>query len=111
MPEIPQDVPVADRFLRQGIPVPDADISKYRQRLGSLLRQSRRSIEPPISQKDVAEALGIAQSAVSDWERGESWPSVLSLLTLIRLLGIDPADLLGVVEDDQPNGEDRDRAA
>jgi transcriptional regulator with XRE-family HTH domain len=106
VPEIPQDVPAADRFLRQGIPVPDADISKYRQRLGSLLRQSRRSIEPPTSQKDVAEALGIAQSAVSDWERGESWPSVFSLLALVRLLGIDPAELLEVIDDDRPNGDE-----
>lgn len=104
MPEIPPDVPTAERLPRQGTFVPDGDTSKYRQRLGSLLRQNRRSIEPPISQKDVAEALGLAQSAVSDWERGESWPSVFSLLALVRLLGIDPRELLEVFNDESPNG-------
>jgi transcriptional regulator with XRE-family HTH domain len=60
-----------------------------------------------MSQKDVADYLGLAQSAVSDWERGETWPSVLSLLALIRFLGIDPTNLLDVIDDDHPNGEDR----
>lgn len=110
MPETPPDVPAAETLPWQGTFTPDGDISKYRQRLGSLLRQSRRSIEPPISQKDVAEVLGLAQSAVSDWERGESWPSVLSLLALVRLLGIDPAELLDILNDDHPNGGE-DRAA
>lgn len=87
-----------------GAPPVEADTSKYRQRLGSILRQNRRSIEPPISQKDVADRLGLAQSVISDWERGESWPSVHSLLALIRLLGIDPAELLDVLDDARPNG-------
>lgn len=107
MPEIPQELPAADAFPRQGWRTPDGDTSRYRQRLGSLLRQSRRSIEPPVSQKDVAEHLGITQSAVSDWERGEAWPSVLSLLAVVRLLDIDPAEILEVLDDGRPNGEGR----
>lgn len=105
MPEIPQELPAADSFPREGWRIPDGDTSKYRQRLGSLLRQNRRSIEPPVSQKDIAEHLGIAQSAVSDWERGEAWPSVLSLLALVRLLDIDPVELLDILKDEHPNGE------
>lgn len=105
MPEHPADDAAAVDYPQEGISVPDDDISRARQRLGSLLRQSRRSIEPPLSQKDVAQQLGLAQSAVSDWERGASWPTVFSLLAVVRLLGINPAGLLEVLE--EPNGEGR----
>lgn len=110
MSPVPENRPsgtAASEVPPGGQSVVDADIARYRQRLGSLLRQRRRAIEPPVSQKDVAEYLGLAQSAISDWERGETWPSVLSLLALVRFLEIDPKDLLDVLEDQDPNGEGR----
>lgn len=108
MPEIPPTPPHAPNSPRWGNHVADAESNQYRQRLGSLLRRHRRSIEPPISQKDVADYLGMAQSAVSDWERGESWPTVFCLLGLLRYLRIDPAELLLLLES---NGDDTERAA
>lgn len=108
MPEIPPSPPAATSHPRWGNHVGDTESNQYRQRLGSLLRRHRRSIEPPISQKDVADYLGMAQSAVSDWERGESWPTVFCLLGLLRYLRIDPAELLLLLES---NGDDTERAA
>lgn len=108
MPEVAPPSSDATGHPRWGTHVGDTDSVRYRQRLGSLLRRHRRSIEPPISQKDVADFLGMAQSAVSDWERGESWPTVFCLLGLLRYLRIDPAELLGLLES---NGDDSERAA
>lgn len=99
------------RLRSQGQSFGTDDIARFRQRLGSLLRQSRRSIEPPVSQKDVADHLGIAQSAVSDWERGANWPSVLSLLSLLVFLDIDPNSLLEVIQANGHNGDDDEKAA
>jgi transcriptional regulator with XRE-family HTH domain len=79
------------------------DPSELRRRFGAMIRQHRRSIEPPMSQKDLADRLGIAQSAVSDWERGENWPTIPFLIVLFKTLDLELGLLLRLADDN--NGE------
>lgn len=46
-----------------------------------------------LSQKALAEALGVDQSAVSNWERGLSEPTAFNIRRLADLLGVKPGDL------------------
>src|SRR5262245_25483855 len=41
------------------------------------------------SQKQLAEAAGVSQKAVSNWEQGEREPGWLAVLALARALGVD----------------------
>lgn len=52
-----------------------------------------------LSQKEVAEKLGIYQSNVSDWENDVSRPEYEKLIQLKTLYGCSIAKLLGVEED------------
>lgn len=47
-----------------------------------------------ISQRDLARALGMAQSTLSRIERGERRVSVDQLIEIARALGVRPADML-----------------
>ena len=47
-----------------------------------------------ISQRDLARALGMAQSTLSRIERGERRVSVDRLIAIARALGVSPADML-----------------
>lgn len=55
--------------------------------------------EAKLSQKQVAERLGIYQSNVSDWENDISRPEYEKLIQLTKLYGCSIAELLGVEED------------
>ncbi len=55
--------------------------------------------ESKLSQKQVAERLGIYQSNVSDWENDISRPEYEKLIQLTKLYGCSIAELLGVEED------------
>lgn len=46
-----------------------------------------------ISQRELAEALGVDQSAVSNWERGKAEPTAFNIRRLADLLGVKPGDL------------------
>ena len=58
------------------------------------LRQEAR-----LSQKDVAENLGIYQSNISDWENDISRPDYEKLIQLTKLYGCTIAELLGIEKD------------
>lgn len=60
--------------------------------MGERIRQARE--RAGLSQKQIAEALGIDQSAVSFWETGKSEPTLHNLRRLADILGCRPADLL-----------------
>ena len=53
--------------------------------LGAAIRAARKAAE--LSQQDLAAALGVRQSTVSQWERGGTTPRTKHLLGLLRLLG------------------------
>lgn len=49
-----------------------------------------------MTQKELAEALGISQSRVSDFVSGRSEPSLKQASLICRYLGIQPAVMLGI---------------
>ena len=60
--------------------------------LGEVLKAHRT--ECKMTQKFVAEALGVSRQAVSKWESGQSDPSTTNLMALAKLFGLSPEDLL-----------------
>ncbi len=52
-----------------------------------------------LSQKEVAQKLGIYQSNVSDWENDVSRPEYEKLIQLSKIYACSIAELLGVEED------------
>ncbi len=47
-----------------------------------------------LTQKDLAELMGVTQSSVSAWETGNNDPCLKKLLRLAELLGCRPEDLI-----------------
>ena len=41
-----------------------------------------------LSQKEVAEELGVTRQAISRWEAGDAWPSMENLVALSRVYGV-----------------------
>lgn len=76
--------------------------------LGARLRQARES--KGLTQAEAAEALGVGQSTLSDWETGESRPRDETIRHVLEVLGVPrdewrevlAADLLDDVADDEP---------
>lgn len=56
-------------------------------------------IDANLSQKEVADKLGIHQSNISDWENDVSRPEYERLIQLTKIYGCCVADLLGIEED------------
>ena len=59
----------------------------------------RRRTEIGLTQRELAEGLGISYQAVSKWERGINLPDLLLLPRLCTLLGISTEELMGVPAD------------
>jgi transcriptional regulator with XRE-family HTH domain len=57
----------------------------WRLELGAAIREARQAAG--LSQEDLAGALGVRQSSVSQWERGTTAPATPHLLGLFRTLG------------------------
>lgn len=64
--------------------------------LSKAIRSARR--RAGLSQVELAELLGVRQSSVSQWERGNTKPSTVHLLTLAARLGCSLVELAGVSE-------------
>lgn len=62
--------------------------------IGSRIRKYRE--EKGISQKELAQMLGIKNSRVSNWEQGLNRPDADILADICRVLQVSPSDLLGV---------------
>lgn len=56
------------------------------------LRARRR-----VRQEDVAEAVGVVQTTIGSWERGESRPLVTQIPKLCAFFGVTSDALLGIV--------------
>ena len=50
-----------------------------------------------MTQKELAERVGVSQSQIADWERGRNLPSVQSCVRLARALGVDPGMIVEAV--------------
>ena len=59
---------------------------------GTFIAEARK--EKGMTQKDIADKLGITDKAVSKWERGESMPDVMTLVQLSELFEITVDELL-----------------
>lgn len=71
------------------------------ERTGCLIRQLR--IEKKLTQKQIADSLGLTDKAVSKWERGYGAPDPAYLAPLASLLGISTEALLkGELEEESP---------
>jgi DNA-binding XRE family transcriptional regulator len=64
--------------------------------LGETLKEHRTRCK--MTQEFVAEHLGVSRQAVSKWENGTSDPSTSNLLSLAKLYGISPEELLKEVQ-------------
>ena len=60
-------------------------MSGWRVELGAAIREAR--LIAGLSQTGLADALGVRQSSVSQWERGGTAPATRHLLGLLALLG------------------------
>jgi transcriptional regulator with XRE-family HTH domain len=67
-------------------------VSAWRVELGAAIRQARLAAR--LSQEELAGALGVRQSSVSQWERGTTAPATYHLLGLLRVLDARLARLL-----------------
>ncbi len=61
--------------------------------MGAKIRQFRERLG--MSQKQLADALGLNQSAVALWETGKTTPTNQNLIRLADILGCKPGDLFG----------------
>jgi transcriptional regulator with XRE-family HTH domain len=67
-----------------------------RQRLAERLKEYRKLIG--MSQKELAEKLGKAQTVISSWEVGTGMPDAVMLPKLSKALGVSLADLCGLTD-------------
>ena len=61
-------------------------------RIGRFIAAARR--EKGMTQRQVAEALGLSNRTVSKWECGDGLPELANLLPLCELLGVTADELL-----------------
>lgn len=61
--------------------------------MGAKIRQFREQLG--MTQKELAEALGLQQATISFWENGKIAPSNQNLIRLADILGCKPGDLFG----------------
>ena len=75
------------RTLTLGLPMTDIE---RKQRIAFAIRSARE--ERGLTRPELAVAVGVGRGAVSDWENGETLPSLLNLGPLCDALAVD-ADL------------------
>ena len=74
--------------------------------IGSRIRRYRE--ERGLSQKQLAELIGVKNNRVSNWEQGLNRPDADILATLCRALQVSPSELLDVrLVDDELNAQER----
>jgi transcriptional regulator with XRE-family HTH domain len=72
--------------------------------LAAWIRAARR--QAGLSQVELAERLGLAQSSVSQWEKGVTQPSTRHMLTLLQMFPTAVAELIaGGTTSDAPTVE------
>lgn len=74
------------------------------QRLATLRK------ERGLTQTELAKALGLSQSMMSDYERGELRLHGELILQIVHILGISADDLFGLSDKGKPNGQSPQRA-
>lgn len=67
-------------------------MNNHQQRLAELIREGRKAAE--LTQVQLAEALDLKQSTISEWEAGKFVPTVSNLLRLASILDLDISSLV-----------------
>ena len=62
------------------------------EKIGKFICELRKSQR--LTQKDLANKLGVTDKAVSKWERGLSYPDIELLIPLANILGVSTTELL-----------------
>jgi len=74
--------------------------------IGTRIRQFRKAKN--LTQKQLADILGVANSRVSNWEQGTNRPDVDKLADICRALSVPPSELLDVrLETDELSEHER----
>lgn len=74
--------------------------------IGSRIRKYREMAG--LSQKELADKIGISNSRVSNWEQGINRPDADIIAEICRALKVSPSDLLDVrLTDDEITGQER----
>lgn len=66
--------------------------TRQNEKLGRFIGEMRR--ERGFTQKELADALGVTDKAVSKWERGASCPDISLIIPLAKILGVTAGELL-----------------
>jgi transcriptional regulator with XRE-family HTH domain len=67
-------------------------MNNYNQKIGAYLAKQRRAKK--ITQKQLADQLGVTKAAVSNWERGKRTIYADQMLECCDRLGLDPQELI-----------------
>ena len=80
---------------------------KPQYKIGSRIRKYREALG--LSQKDLADKLGISNSRVSNWEQGINRPDADMLAELCAILEVSPSELLEVkLTEDEFTSQERE---
>ena len=64
--------------------------------LAAYIKSRRKNIN--LTQKELAEKVGVSMNTVARWERGETEPSFSDFLRVCEVLGINPLDFMESVK-------------
>lgn len=78
-------------------------------RLGSLLRERREAMH--LSMREVGVAAAVSWQQIQKYEQGQSALSVERLLTLCRILHVEPSHIVNILCYDAPGAPFTERAA
>lgn len=70
------------------------DVDKVAKRVGANIRRYR--LERGLSQEQLGQMLGVPQTTVSRWERGDGLEQLAKLMLIAEAVEVSPARLLGV---------------
>lgn len=62
--------------------------AKRAKEIGKRIKKARTSCDPPLHQRDLAEAAGVSQAMVHNWEAGKCHPQDFHLAEMAKRLGL-----------------------
>lgn len=75
-------------------------------KLGNKIIEYRK--QQALSQKELAEMVGVSNKAVSKWENGESMPKMSTMIKLAEIFNIDVNDLVGLTAKTSSEPDEKD---
>lgn len=75
--------------------------------VSATLTRLRQEHDPPLTQRQAAELVGVALRNWGNWERGHAMPALSSVLEIANAFDISPQDLLQPQPDEDTSGATR----